>query len=176
MIIVIDVYYHENEANAAAVVIKDWESEEIIKIETLRVKTRSPYISGEFYKRELPCILQVLDLFKQEEIDIVVIDGYVVLDDTGKIGLGGYLYKSLGESIPVIGVAKRAFVNNSKNQVKVKRGKSEKPLFVTSLGIDLNESAERIKNMKGAYRIPDILKLVDQNSRIKEDDILDDLS
>jgi len=169
MIVVIDVHYGTTKANAAAVCFKDWETEEIIAIESCTVKDLSPYVSGEFYKRELPCIIQVLTQCTQEEIQLVIIDGYVILDNQGKLGLGGYLYKTLEEKIPVIGVAKKAFFENTQNSIPIKRGKSQNPLFVTSLGIDLQEAAKKIKDMKGEYRIPHLLKLVDQKSREKED-------
>lgn len=165
MIVAIDVYYREDEANAAAICFKDWESEEIIATESCIVKNLFPYVSGQFYKRELPCILQVLELCQQEAIEAIIIDGYVVLDNEGKLGLGGYLYQSLEERIPIIGVAKRAFVKNTDQLIKLERGKSRNPLYITSLGIDLQDAATKIENMKGEYRIPTLLKLVDQESR-----------
>jgi hypothetical protein len=42
--------------------------------------------------------------------------------------------------------------------LEVYRGKSIKPLYVSVIGIDLNYSAKLIKNLKGDFRIPDILK------------------
>ena len=113
----------------------------------------------------MPCILQVLELCQQEAIEAIIIDGYVVLDNEGKLGLGGYLYQSLEERIPIIGVAKRAFVKNTDQLIKLERGKSRNPLYITSLGIDLQDAATKIENMKGEYRIPTLLKLVDQESR-----------
>ena len=118
MIVAIDVYYREDEANAAAICFKDWESEEIIATESCIVKNLFPYVSGQFYKRELPCILQVLELCRKEAIEAIIIDGYVVLDNEGKLGLGGYLYQTLEERIPIIGVAKRAFVKNTDRLIK----------------------------------------------------------
>ena len=165
MIVAIDVYYREDEANAAAICFKDWESEEIIATESCIVKNLFPYVSGQFYKRELPCILYVLELCRQEVIEAIIIDGYVVLDNEGKLGLGGYLYQTLEERIPIIGVAKRAFIKNIDQLIKLERGKSRNPLFITSLGMDLQEAATKIENMKGEYRIPTLLKLVDQESR-----------
>jgi len=165
MIVAIDVYYREDEANAAAICFKDWESEEIIATESCIVKNLFPYVSGQFYKRELPCILHVLELCRQEVIEAIIIDGYVVLDNEGKLGLGGYLYQTLEERIPIIGVAKRAFIKNTDQLIKLERGKSRNPLFITSLGMDLQEAATKIENMKGEYRIPTLLKLVDQESR-----------
>ena len=63
----------------------------------------SRYISGQFYKRELPGILRLLEQF-DETPDEMVIDGYVMLGD--RPGLGQYLFESFVGRIPVIGVAK----------------------------------------------------------------------
>lgn len=54
-----------------------------------------PYVSGEFYKREMPCALAILgDLGKPPTM--VVIDGYVHLDDLGRPGFGAHLHRALG--------------------------------------------------------------------------------
>jgi deoxyinosine 3'endonuclease (endonuclease V) len=169
MIIAIDVYYGEEKANAAAISFKDWKTEEIISIKSCIVDNLQPYIPGEFYKRELPCLLQVLDLYEKKEIEIIIIDGYVTLNNKGKLGLGGYLYKALGEKIPIIGVAKRAFFENTDNTISIKRGESQNPLYVTSMGMDNQRAAEKIQKMKGEFRMPHLLKLVDQESRKKDE-------
>lgn len=120
-----------------------------------------------FYKRELPCIISILETMSVDASkDILVIDGYVVLSDDGKLGLGGYLYKELGESIPVIGVAKNDFFSlHSSNKIEVLRGNSKKPLYITTLGIDILSASLYIKEMAGTFRIPTILRLVDQIGR-----------
>ena len=46
--------------------------------------------------------------------------------------------------------------------VPVLRGKSTRPLFVTSAGIDVQKSAELVAQMHGAHRLPTLLKAVDQ--------------
>ena len=66
------------------------------------------YISGQFYKRELPCILQIFSKVK-EPIEVLVIDGYVWLDGKRMPGLGAYLYRALDEQVKIVGVAKNAF-------------------------------------------------------------------
>ncbi|MCJ8155622.1 hypothetical protein MKJ01_17835 [Chryseobacterium sp. SSA4.19] len=38
--------------------------------------------------------------------DSIIVDGYVTLDNDGKLGLGGYLYDAMGQKVPVIGLAK----------------------------------------------------------------------
>lgn len=41
----------------------------------------------------------------------------------------------------------------------------KRPLYITSLGVDLTEAAKLIENLGGSYRIPDILKKVDKLTR-----------
>jgi deoxyribonuclease V len=64
------------------------------------------YTSGEFYKRELPCILSLLGKNHFDNIEAIIVDGFVYLDDQNKLGLGGHLYERLPYKVPVIGVAK----------------------------------------------------------------------
>lgn len=103
-------------------------------------------------------ILQKADLDKTE---VIIIDGYVILDDTGKPGLGGHLYEFLKRKIPVIGVAKTNFANNARHKREVYRGESVRPLYVTTLGMDLDLACGYIKNMHGVFRIPTMLKKLD---------------
>ena len=93
---------------------------------------------------------------------MIIIDGYVYLDDFNKLGLGGHLYKSINEKIPIIGVAKTNFATNKLNKVELLRGKSKNPLYITSIGIDINTAKEYISKMFGEYRIPKLLKELDQ--------------
>ncbi len=167
MIIAIDVYYWENKAKAVSVEFDDWANENVLNIHSVQLENIAEYVPGQFYKRELPCILKVLECSKLDETTCIIVDGYVTLDDAGKFGLGGYLYESLDQQIPIIGVAKRKFHANTLNTRAITRGQSTNPLHVTSIGIDLDEAAQKIQQMKGAYRMPDVLKLVDTHTRIK---------
>ncbi len=120
------------------------------------------YEPGRFYKRELPCIAQLL---KEHQLkpDIIVIDGYVYLDGEQKPGLGKHLFDSIDGQALVIGVAKKAFAGiGDKHQVL--RGTSLKPLFVTSTG-GLSEAIDNIATMFGDNRNPTMLKRADQLCR-----------
>ena len=157
-----DVYYKKDHAKACCIVFETDSVEKILSTYCQVIESVSDYISGEFYKRELPCILKVYKMIR-EDIDLIIMDGFVTLKN-GKKGLGSYLFESLGKKLPVIGVAKTYF-RGSENYVEIYRGKSGKPLYISSIGIDLDYSAKFIKNLNGIYRIPDILKKVDQLSR-----------
>lgn len=165
MIVAIDVHYRATFAKAVSIEFDDWKAVQSTTINTVLINDVAPYLSGQFYKRELPCILEVLKQMDTTSIETIIIDGYVVLDDSGKHGLGMYLYEHLNQSIPIIGVAKRAFKDNEINVRKVIRGKSKQPLFVTSVGIELGEAAQRILEMNGEFRIPTLLKLLDNHTK-----------
>ena len=126
------------------------------------------YRPGEFYKRELPCILSLLKQVDTSAIDAIIIDGFVFLDDHQKLGLGGHLYHEIGGRIPVIGVAKSNFATLEKNKIALLRGESKRPIFITSIGISMDEAAELIKSMTGIYRIPTILKTLDTLTRSED--------
>jgi hypothetical protein len=68
------------------------------------VPSVEPYVPGEFYRRELPCILRVLETIS-ESIDVIVVDGYVWLEGT-RPGLGAHLFDTLGTKVAIICVAK----------------------------------------------------------------------
>ncbi len=162
-----DVHYKEERAKTVCAVFDKWEDETAKSFIIKYLSEVEEYIPGQFYKRELPCIMTVLDDLDLSEVDTIIIDGFVVLDDAGKPGLGHYLYEKLNCKIPIIGVAKTGFHNNVKNVKQVLRGDSKKPLYVTAAGMDVHEAAMHIQEMSGDYRMPDILREVD--SRTKED-------
>nr|WP_317043961.1 endonuclease V [Chryseobacterium sp. T16E-39] len=124
------------------------------------------YESGAFYKRELPCILSLLKQIPLKEGDVIVVDGYVTLNDEGKMGLGGYLYEKLNEKYPVVGIAKNEFASPDNLRKSIYRGESKTPLFLTSKGIDPDLLKTKIKHMHGLYRMPTLLKKLDQLTRV----------
>ena len=165
MIYAFDVYYNGNIAQAVAVGFESWPDavpkvsakELIINIE--------PYVPGEFYKRELPCLMRVYQKLDPSSITTIIVDGYVQLDDSGKPGLGGHFYDVLDKKIPVVGVAKKTFGENGKFVREVYRGQSQQPLYVTAIGIDVDEAAQHVREMHGEHRIPSLLKQLDTLSR-----------
>ncbi len=166
MIYCFDTYYTEDFAHTAVIGIENWEDEQASFELKEIIHEINEYESGAFYKRELPCLLSILQKIElNPEKDLLLIDGYVHLSNEGKLGLGGHLYEALDQSIPIIGVAKNDFVSLEKGKIAVFRGVSKKALFVTAVGIDLEEVSQKIKDMHGENRMPTILKLVDQKSR-----------
>lgn len=166
MIYCFDTFYGEDYAKTAVVGIEDWNSSQPTFELTDIINEVNEYESGAFYKRELPCLLSIIDKITLDPSkDILVIDGYVVLSDEGKLGLGGHLFNELDSKTSIIGVAKNDFLSLNNLKKTIYRGGSKKPLFVTALGYDLQKASEKIIEMHGNFRIPTILKLVDQRCR-----------
>ncbi|MBD1365225.1 endonuclease V [Mucilaginibacter sp. ZT4R22] len=159
-ILAIDIYYLEDAAKAVGALFY-WDDVIAAQTISLGVDNIEPYVPGEFYKRELPCILKVIEQADLEQIDLIIVDGNVYIDNEGSYGLGGKLWEALGGKIPVIGVAKTFFKNTEEKVIPVERGQSKNPLYVSAIGMDTLEASELIKSMKGEHRMPDILKYVD---------------
>ncbi|MCS3528762.1 endonuclease V [Chryseobacterium sp. JUb7] len=168
MNLVFDTYYFdENKANTICLVFENWESAHP-DFEFSEIKEGvEEYIPGQFYKRELPCIISLLEKIKTQiqDISCIVIDGFVYLDDHMKPGLGKHLYDQLNGNIPVIGVAKTNFATVEKYKLPLKRGNSENPLYISSVGIEMNTAYDLIRKMNGTFRIPTLLKKVDTLTR-----------
>ena len=78
MIAALDVHYDDSRSRAtgAAVLFDLWEDAAPAAEFTAIVENVSPYVPGEFFRRELPCVLAVLGKI-QSPLDALVIDGYV---------------------------------------------------------------------------------------------------
>lgn len=162
MILAVDVCYHGKTGYAISMTFKSWEDDQPFDIKYAEIKNVKAYVPGEFYKRELPCLRAVLRKNNLKMVKTILVDGYVVLDNNGKPGLGGHLYKALKGKIPVIGIAKNPFYSNTINVRKIYRGKSQKPLYITTSGTELDEAVSNVGKMKGNYRIPDLLRLLNR--------------
>ena len=165
MKIVIDVGYNESKANAASLSFQNWDDSSPTDSKKILLENIADYEPGKFYLRELPCILESLNQYDLDKVDTIIIDGFVWLNSEKKPGLGAYLFEKLDGKIPIIGVAKRKFHGENSFMKMIKRGESKNPLFITAEGIEVSKAAELIRNMDGEFRIPTLLKAVDQLSR-----------
>lgn len=164
MKVCIDAYYQENNALVAAILFENWDDEKGLKTYFATLHSISDYTPGQFYLRELPCIMAVLEKI-EEPIDTILLDSYVQFSETQK-GLGAHLYESI-EKTPkpvIIGIAKTKFWG-AQEVAEVLRGKSKNPLYITAQGIDIQTAAQYIAAMSGEHRIPTLLKEVDRLSR-----------
>lgn len=163
MLLAVDVHYADPGATAAGVLFHDWSDDAAARELVVPISHAEPYEPGAFYRRELPCIHEVLKQLTTEPSTIVV-DGYVWLDAHGRKGLGAHLYDALGGRVAVVGVAKTTF-RGSPHAERVLRGQSTKPLNVTAIGVPPATAACEVGRMHGAHRLPFLLKRVDQLCR-----------
>lgn len=169
MIVCVDVDYREDpqdgstQAVAACVVLSSWASDRAYDEHVCLIEDVAEYVPGQFYRRELPCVLAILDKV-EEPIDLVIVDGYVHLDEAGSPGMGAYLHEALGGRVPVVGVAKNRF-RTATTAVEILRGTSARPLYVSAAGIEPEAAAAKVRSMHGRFRFPDMLKRVDRLCR-----------
>jgi deoxyribonuclease V len=174
MLACVDVNYIEGAAVAGCVLFDAWTDASPKEQVVASVGDVAPYRSGQFYRRELPPLLAVLERVRVP-LETVVVDGYVWLA-SAEPGLGARLREHLGPGLSVVGVAKTewtggappdARASNDRRAIPVKRGRSTRPLFVTAAGIDVGLAAKLVAQMHGDHRIPTLLKLVDALVREK---------
>ncbi|WP_281989458.1 endonuclease V [Aquimarina aggregata] len=173
MILALDTYYYKNKAKTVCVCFTDISNNQPIHIYSEIIEGVSAYEPGAFYKRELPCILSIFKQVDLSEVTYIIVDSFVILDDSGKFGLGGHLFEALDKKTPIIGVAKSGFHANKNNVLELLRGESKKPLYISAIGIELQTAYMMIKSMHGAYRMPTLLQLLDTKTKENTKDFLE---
>lgn len=163
MLLAVDVHYGTQLATTAGVSFDDWGAAEPLGCFVAEVAQVAAYVPGEFFQRELPCILHLLQETGVQP-DCILIDGYVYLDGVSRPGLGKHLFDALGGRTKVVGVAKTAFAGIDAGY-QVLRGGSSRPLYVTCIGEELSVAKAGVAAMHGEHRIPTLLRAVDQLCR-----------
>ena len=167
MLVCLDVDYRPRDVVAACVGFEGWASPDVSFELAARVgEAPAAYVPGRFYLRELPHLLRILELARRERHvrpALVLIDGYVSLGPD-RPGLGEHLHRALGGRTPIVGVAKTPF-RGATHATEVKRGTSERPLYVTAIGLAQSEAAAGVAAMHGPHRIPTMLWRVDRACR-----------
>lgn len=163
-VMALDVAYADTHAAAAGVYFPDWDADAATGEFSWRSEAApNAYASGEFYKRELPVLMALLDQ-SPVSASTLIVDGYVWLSADGRPGLGARLYEALAWRVPVIGVAKTKFGDDVWSQ-PIRRGASDAPLFVTAVGMDRTDAARCIERMSGGGRVPRLLSRADRLAR-----------
>jgi len=162
MKVCLDVDYRKDGAVTACVGFEAWEQEapSLERAQKSALKA-GEYQSGEFYKRELPFLLEALNALATRP-ELIVVDGYVWLGPN-RPGLGAHLHAALGGVVPVLGVAKRPFANSG--ALELRRGVSTDSLFISAAGVEAAQAAAWVKQMHGEHRLPTLLKRVDRLAR-----------
>lgn len=165
--IAIDTYYRsEQEAYTVGIIFEEWDDKKPLSIVDDVNETFDRYIPGEFYKRELPCILRILNKINILEFDSIILDGYIDLkDNEGNIkpGLGRRLCSKINihDDLDIIGIAKSLYCRTDEISYKLVRN-SSKALYCQSLR---GNSLDFLKYLDGDYRIPTLLKLLDNKTK-----------
>lgn len=163
MILSVDVDYRDTGAFIAGISFSHWEDARESGIFTSTLGIIDDYVPGEFYRRELPCILKLVEEHAISP-ETIVIDGFVYLGGNREPGLGSHLYDALSGKVKVVGVAKRPF-KGIPQKCELLRGRSRKPLYITSAGMPLEVAKYLIHSMHGNYRMPTLLRKTDQVCR-----------
>lgn len=178
MILITDVFYNENEnaAHIGAITIEDWTSTTIAKQWEIDKKgIDCEYIPGQFYKREMPCLIELWNTISDEDkknIDTIIVDGFYDIWD-GRPGLGHHFHDWLidnGYDVEVVGIAKNPCRETNEFTLPVYRTEASKTskwrnaLWVNGSNMEHNYQ-EKVLKMDGKYRIPTMIKHVDKLSR-----------
>ena len=78
-VLVLDVHYEAEKATAAGVLFCGWSVSHSTHEEIVQLDHVAEYQPGEFFRRELPCLMAVIQRFENAP-ELIVIDGYVWLD------------------------------------------------------------------------------------------------
>ena len=144
MIAAFDVHYDDRKSigATAAAVFARWDDGLPAAEYTTVIQNIQPYVPGKFFRRELPCLIAVIDQIS-EPADLFVVDSFAWLD--GKPGLGQHLFEHFAKRVPVMGVAKTRF--HGAAAVEDFRGVRKSPLYLKAVGIDTKEAATHIREM-----------------------------
>ena len=165
----IDTYYTEENAYTVGVFFSKWDDTEPLKIIKRITKPEYPYVPGEFYKRELPCIMDLLGVVSFDTLSTIIVDGFVRIEKNGEMvsGLGEHLYDEVKDwGISVIGVAKSKFDGCENWSIPIIRKAGSKPLYVQGIGRYTDEmAASLIKGMAGPNKLPILLQRLDRETK-----------
>lgn len=115
----LDVAFEDEERTArAAAVLLDAASLQVLESHTVRVPVRMPYVRGLLSFRELPALLEVLDLLATRP-DIALVDGQGIAHPR-RLGLASHF--GVAADLPSIGVAKRVLMGSSSTPLHDMRG------------------------------------------------------
>jgi deoxyribonuclease V len=161
----VDVDYRKIGAVGAGLWFRGWSTDSAVYQAVACCPTVADYEPGAFYRRELPCLLEVLA--RDPRPDVVVVDEYVWLGGD-KPGLGAHLHAVIGGA--VVGVAKTRYAPAT-CAIAICRGEGRSPLFVSAVGLPVEEAANHVLKMHGPYRVPTLLKQVDALARCYEQNV-----
>ena len=98
MIACVDTHYTDATSRTAVLLFERWADDAAFDENVLKQQQESAeYVPGQFFLRELPCILHAIKSV-QTGIEIIIVDGYVQLGEA-RAGLGQKLFEALNEKV-----------------------------------------------------------------------------
>ena len=74
MILAFDTYYFENRAKTVCISFDDWSNEGNYAVNSEIIEGIEEYVPGEFYRRELPCILSLLGKMAPDQVEAIIVE------------------------------------------------------------------------------------------------------
>ncbi|MCW1968987.1 MAG: endonuclease V [Anaerolineae bacterium] len=157
-----DVQYEQKIGYAAGICFQRLQSQSVDFVVTAILQPVAEYKPGEFYQRELPCLIELIK--KLETLPkIIFIDGYVWLQND-QLALGGRLYEYLDRKVIVIGIAK-SFLRIAGENISMYYKSSHRPIYISAAGLSLDDAMQCVKEMPYQGHLPLMMKYADIAAR-----------
>ncbi|MFC4117547.1 endonuclease V [Nonomuraea zeae] len=176
----LDVHYHGDDQVTAAVVVFDAGSLEPVEQAVARGRAAFPYVPGLFAFRELPALVEALELLTATP-DLLVCDGYGLAHPRG-FGLACHLGVLTG--LPALGVGKTPFIGTHETPGPepgdwtpivhedatigraLRTQRDVKPVYVSQgHRISLDTATEQVLRLTSRFRLPDPIRHADHLAR-----------
>lgn len=166
MIIAFETYFYNGNSYTVGGVFETWADDTIKYF----VTSKQEYKDGEdAFSYDISCIMQCLSLVNIDNIDTIIINGFVWLSQDGKTtteGLGAKLNDAIiekyGEPKNIVGISTKKHFVKIPNCYEVFRDEdNEHPLYVTCSNPDYAEHySVLVTRMWGKYKMPTIFRLI----------------
>lgn len=175
-ILAVDTFYHPDKAKTVGVLFDSWDQDEPSMVIESWTTDFGPYIPGQFYLRELPPTMKLLEQVDIKEIGVLIVDGFLQVYDSevGRLekGLGlrlGEILRIEKKDLVLVGVAKTDYREQGERWKLAepwKRGPlGSKPLWVQVDGMRIPDLMHGLGQMKGNCRLPDMLRILDKETK-----------
>lgn len=176
----LDVHYHGDGELAAAVVVLDAATLQVVEQVVVYGEAAFPYVPGLFAFREVPALVRALERLTTTP-DLLVCDGYGVAHPR-RFGLACHLGVLTG--LPALGVGKTRFTGSNEDPATARGSWSPitmdgevvgravrtrdgvKPVYVSPGHlIDLDTACDQVLRLAPTYRLPEPIRHADHLAR-----------
>lgn len=160
MIAALQVHYHQDRCQTAAVLFHDWSDAKPHSTLVTRSSVELPEYSFVDYEHQVGALQSILAEMKQLP-QAIIVEGCTWLSERER-GLGAHLYHALDRHIPVIAVSR------VKIEDAIEVNREHRPLYVTSLGLTPDTAGLLVSSMHGEFCTPTLLQLAIELSRQRQ--------